>query len=216
MKLRFIVIARIPFMLDFIREWFYGEVAEAPRANAVRVSAAVEEIARRISEEEDRERRKAEYLRYFSKDETKEDKHDGSIRYKSRNIITELSSCVRRHESPNLHAAVLSFPARLLTLVKEKCDGIGKIAYTRAHVSRQIYSRIVSWDDSRADKATVMKLCLGLQLNRAEADRLMQSAGYAFSMSIPADCAVVYAIENGIWNLDDVNEILARVSQPPL
>ena len=203
-------------MLTSIREWLYGEVSELPRVGCGRINEAAEDVARRAAEEKEVERRLATCFFEFT-DNPPEERGNDDVRYKSRDVIAPtLSECVRAHESPKLHAAVLSFPARLLTLVKEKCDGIGKVAYTRAHVSRQIYSRIVSWDDSRADKATVMKFCLGLQLNRTEADRLMQSAGYAFSMSIPVDCAVVYAIENGIWNLDDVNEILARLSQPPL
>ena len=118
----------------------------------------------------------------------------------------------RPHTRPNLKAKCLSFPAKLILLVKDKCDGVGKIAYARAGVSRQIYSRIVSWEDSRADKNTVMRFCLGLQLTKAEADGLMQAAGYAFSLSLPVDCVVVHAIEHKIWNINDVAEILQRVN----
>lgn len=125
------------------------------------------------------------------------------------------SICPKR-EKPNLKATVLSFPARLLMYVKQRCDGCGKIAYTRAGVSRQIYSRITSYDDETADKKTVMKFCIGLQLDRAEADLLMRSAGYAFSDTIPLDAAFIYAIDNHIWNIYDVNDLLVRNSLPGL
>ena len=121
-----------------------------------------------------------------------------------------------RRAKPNLRAAVLSFPARLLMYVNQRCDGCGKIAYTRSGVSRQIYSRITSYDDETAEKLTVMKLCIGLQLGRSDADLLMKSAGYAFSDTIPVDVAFVYAIEHKMWNIHDVSELLVRNSLPGL
>jgi len=51
-----------------------------------------------------------------------------------------------RRLPPNLHAAVLSFSARLLTYVNKKCGGVAPMAYKRAGVSRQVYSRIVSFE----------------------------------------------------------------------
>jgi hypothetical protein len=111
---------------------------------------------------------------------------------------------------PNLHAEVLSFSARLLTYVKEKCDGCAPMAYKRAGVSRQVYSRIVASNDAKVDKRTTMLFCIGLQLSIDEAELLMKSAGYAFSDTIPEDMVFRYCIQNKIWNLDDVNEILIR------
>lgn len=121
-----------------------------------------------------------------------------------------------RRRKPDFHAAVPSFPARLLICVKERCDGNGRMAYVRSGVSRQIYSRITSYDDENADKLTVMKFCIGLQLERAAADLLMKSAGYAFSDTLPVDVAFAYAIEHGMWNIHDVDELLVRNSLPGL
>lgn len=109
---------------------------------------------------------------------------------------------------PNLHAAVLSFSARLLTYVNEKCDGSAPMAYKRAGVSRQVYSRIVASNDAKVDKRTTMLFCIGLQLSIDEAELLMKSAGYAFSDTIPEDMVFRYCILNKIWNLDDINEML--------
>jgi hypothetical protein len=55
-----------------------------------------------------------------------------------------------------------------------------------------------------------MLFCIGLQLSIDEAELLMKSAGYAFSDTIPEDMVFRYCIQNKIWNLDDVNEILIR------
>jgi hypothetical protein len=126
---------------------------------------------------------------------------------KSLGLDTVMRSC---KGVPNLHAAVLSFSARLLTYVNEKCAGRAPMAYKRAGVSRQVYSRIVASNDAKVDKRTTMLFCIGLQLSIDEAELLMKSAGYAFSDTIPEDMVFRYCIQNKIWNLDDVNEILIR------
>ena len=121
-----------------------------------------------------------------------------------------------RRVPPRLNADVLSFSARLLTYVNEKCDGVAPVAYKRAGVSRQVYSRIVSFDDSSVDKQTAMLFCIGLQLSMSEAELLLKSAGYAFSDTIPADMLFSYCIKNGIWNLKDVNALFAKCKLPPV
>ena len=122
----------------------------------------------------------------------------------------------RRQGPPDLHAAVLSFPARLLIYVNEKCDGIAPIAYKRAGISRQIYSRIVSSDSSVVDKRTAMLLCIGLQLEMSEAELLMRAAGFAFSATLPEDRVFAYCIDKKIWNIEDVNDIMLRSGLKPL
>lgn len=115
-----------------------------------------------------------------------------------------------RSGPPDLHAAVLTFSARLLMYVNELWDGKASEVYHRARVSRKIYSRIISNNQAKAAKETVMKFAIGLQLDMDQAELLMRSAGYSFSSSIPWDMAFVYCIENKIWDLDDLNEILIR------
>ena len=117
---------------------------------------------------------------------------------------------------PNLHADVLSFSARLLTYVNEKCGGVAPMAYKRAGVSRQVYSRIVSFDDSSVDKQTAMLFCIGLQLTMSEAELLLKSAGYAFSDTIPTDMLFSFCIKQKIWNLKDVNALFVKCKLPPV
>ena len=119
-------------------------------------------------------------------------------------------SVERRSGPPNLHAIVLSFPARLLIYVREKCNGVAPMAYKRAGISRQIYSRIVSDDGATVDKRTAMRFCVGLQLEMSEAELLMKAAGYAFSATLPEDEVFAYCIKNKIWNIEDINDIMVR------
>lgn len=133
--------------------------------------------------------------------------------------LEELDRCLRGSKSdrpPDLNSPVLSFSARLLTLVKERCGGRAAVAYRRAGLSRQWYSNVISHDDSRADKTKVMQMCIGLQLSKEEADRLMAAAGYAFACSRPVDRLFVYCIENSIWNINDIQDTLADCGLPML
>ena len=121
-----------------------------------------------------------------------------------------------RRVPPRLNADVLSFSARLLTYVNEKCGGLAPVAYKRAGVSRQVYSRIVSFDDSAVDKQTAMLFCIGLQLTMSEAELLLKSAGYAFSDTIPTDMVFSYCIKQKIWNLKDIDALFAKCKLPPV
>jgi hypothetical protein len=109
---------------------------------------------------------------------------------------------------PNLASPTLSFAARLLAAVKEKYGGKAAFAYKRAGISRKVYSKVVSDARRPVSKRTAMQFAIGLQLSRLEADLFLKAAGYAFSDSIPEDAAFSYCIENGIWNLNDLNELL--------
>lgn len=132
-------------------------------------------------------------------------------------LDTAISQVLERvAKLPRLQAPVLSFAGRLVTYVKEKCDGKASIAYKRAGVSRQVYSRIVSRDVSPVDKRTVLLFCIGLQLDGLESERLLKSAGYAFSDTVVEDCVFRYCIDNQIRNLRDVDELLRRCELRPL
>jgi len=117
---------------------------------------------------------------------------------------------------PNLKACELSFAARLLKLVKERCGGKAPMAYKRAGLDRKLYSKIVSDDRSQVSKQTALQLAIGLQLSRQAADEFLMAAGYSFSSTIPIDCVFAYCIGHGIWNILDVNDILVKAGLPSL
>lgn len=106
-----------------------------------------------------------------------------------------------------------TFSEELLSLVRVKCDGNAPMAYKRAGISRQSYSRIISSTYSGIDKLTAMRLCIGLQLTWDESVALLKAAGYAFSEAIPMDCIFLHCIQNGIWNIFDVNRIVEKCRQ---
>lgn len=108
-----------------------------------------------------------------------------------------------------------AFSEMLTELVRRKCGGSAPVAYKRAGISRQAYSRIVSSVCSRVDKLTAMRLCIGLQLTWDEAVKFLSAAGYAFSDSLPIDKVFAYCVKNSIWNIFDVNGIVEACGLMP-
>ncbi len=88
--------------------------------------------------------------------------------------------------------------------------------YNRARISRQLFGRIKNDPLYHPSKATVFSLLCALRLPLNQASRLLETAGYAFSSSEKFDLIVKYCIEHGIYNIEDVNDILYHFDQPLL
>ena len=88
--------------------------------------------------------------------------------------------------------------------------------YKKAGINRKHFSKIRSNPNYQPKKETAFALCLSLQLNLAEAESLLRSAGYSFSNSHILDLIVQYCIENGIYDLYEVNYALTHYNLTPL
>ena len=195
-------------------EFFFGPIEMPVRANRQLVDCGVACVRKAIVLEQARTaeeaRREKERERESPEEREPDVRYHTRIRWPSGLEPIGLPDQPQRKRPPNLKADKLSFAAQLLTFVREKCDGRGVVAYQRAGVRRNVYSRIVSDDGSQVNKRTALQFCIGLQLGRDDAELLLRSAGYALSGTIPEDIAFAYCIDNAIWNLEDVNEILSR------
>lgn len=207
-----------------LSELFFGRVEMPIRAAGWLVEQVASKIRRAIEIEEARRAEEARLEEERRRKEEEARKARGEpedsllVRYKTITpfeISPEFLGPAKKRP-PNLRANVLSFSAQLLTFVRTKCDGRGVVAYKRSGIRRNVYSRIVSSDDACVTKRTAMQFCIGLQLGREEADKLLKSAGYAFSESIPDDIAFAHFIDHSIWNLEDVNEILSKCGLPTI
>ena len=65
-------------------------------------------------------------------------------------------------------------------------------------------------------KNNVLALCIGLRLNIYEADDFVMKAGYSFSVGNKHDYIVRYFIENEIYDVYKINEILINEDLPYL
>lgn len=193
---------------ELLKELFSDPVEMPDHASRQSISAAIACGLHAI--ERETERRRQEEL---NRPQSPHDDNIG-IRYKTRQTgklsLVQQFLVPEGRCPPDLKATVLTFSAQLLTFVREKCDGRGVIAYKRSGIARNVYSRVISNNWSHVNKRTALQFCIGLQLSREEADILLKSAGYALSETIVEDCIFAYCIEHRIWNLEGINEILAK------
>lgn len=108
-----------------------------------------------------------------------------------------------------------SFAENLFRIIDEKNLKDSRV-YKKADIDRRLFSKIRSDAEYHPSKGTTIKLCLALELDIAETERLMETAGYCLSMSSTSDLIVRYCIEKGIYNLINVNEALDYFSQSVL
>ena len=80
--------------------------------------------------------------------------------------------------------------------------------YKRARIDRRLFSKIRSRKKYVPCKKTVIALCLALELSRGDADILLSAAGYSLSRSDEYDLAVSFCISRGIFDFNDINEML--------
>lgn len=87
--------------------------------------------------------------------------------------------------------------------------------YKKALIDRRLFSKIRSNKNYIPAKKTVIALCLALELNRAEADALLSSAGYSLSRADDYDLVIAFCIEKKIFNFFDINEALNHFGFEP-
>lgn len=109
----------------------------------------------------------------------------------------------------------LPFNARLLQLIDEKGYTDAEV-YKRAHIDRKLFSKIRSSSDYIPRKRNVIALALALHLNIDEASDLLRRAGMALSHSSKSDLIAEYCIENGIYDINTVNDLLDEYGEPIL
>lgn len=108
-----------------------------------------------------------------------------------------------------------TFQQELLRKIDEKGFSDSEV-YKRAELDRRLFSKIRSNADYKPSKATALALAVALELSIDEAVDLIGRAGLAFSQSSISDLIVRYCIENGIYDIYEVNALLYEYDQPLL
>lgn len=89
-----------------------------------------------------------------------------------------------------------------------RAEMTNKEFYKAARIDRKLFSAINTNMNYKPSKETAVACCLALKLDIEDAKYLMGLAGYMFSMAIPWDRVVYYCINNGIYDIDTVNDLL--------
>lgn len=80
--------------------------------------------------------------------------------------------------------------------------------YKKAHLDRRIFSKIRNDKDYMPSKRTILAIAIALECDFKETNTLLDRAGYHLSTTIKEDIVIGYFIENRIYDLFLINEVL--------
>lgn len=118
---------------------------------------------------------------------------------------------IKLREKLKSHKA--TFSEYLFYLIKEKqLDNVS--VYTKSLVDKKVFSKIKNDVNYHPNKKTAMCLCIGARLSVEESKELLERAGYAFSPSDPTDIIFLHYIENGLYDMIDLDIELEEYGLP--
>lgn len=130
-------------------------------------------------------------------------------------IIKELSQTMatNRNIDDLINQMEETFSQRLLRMIDER-GMTDSEAYTKAYVDRRHFSKIRKDVDYTPNKKTVLAFTIALELSLDEAKDLLRSAGFALSRSSKTDVIVAYFLQNKIYDMFEINDVLDAYGQP--
>lgn len=112
-----------------------------------------------------------------------------------------------------LKSISIKFSDQLLIFMKNK--GLDKIRLLKkANTDVNLINKIDLLNYNKPSKISVIALIFSLELHIKEAEELLSKAGYILSDSIRFDLIIRYFIENSIYNLFVINNILYKMKEP--
>ena len=108
-----------------------------------------------------------------------------------------------------------SFKDMLTRLIQESGMTDPEV-YKAANLYKQTFNKIKQKPDYIPKKKTIVALAIALRLNMDDTRDLLASAGLMLTNNSKADVIVSFCIENGIYDIFEVNALLFKFRQPIL
>ena len=83
-------------------------------------------------------------------------------------------------------------------------------------MDRRLFSKLRSNKDYQPSKYTVFALIIALRVNFETAKKMLSKAGYNFSKNHLADIIIMFCLENNIYDIFTVNDLLVSHDQKAL
>ena len=96
-----------------------------------------------------------------------------------------------------------------LYYLMDKYNFTPSLLYKKANISRQLYSSIIS-SKSIPSLNTILKIVFTLHLTNHECKYLLKKANYTLSSSSKYSLIIRYCLENKIYELYKVNDLLIK------
>lgn len=98
----------------------------------------------------------------------------------------------------------------------DKIDATDADIYKKAGIDKKHFSKIRTNPNYKPRKSTVIGLILALELDKDNACRLLDSAGYSLTNSDIYDLIILFCLERNVYDIHDVNIALDSFNLKPL
>lgn len=122
------------------------------------------------------------------------------------------SAMAPRHIEDLMGQLEETFSERLLRMISDRGLSDSQV-YNKAGIDRRHFSKIRKNKDYVPNKKTALAFAIALELSVDETKDLLNSAGFSLSRSSKRDLIVAYCLDNGIYDMFQINELLYEFEQ---